>query len=336
MFERSKLTYIVETMGWSIYWDGYYITKNLPIKAKVDTNYKKYKNKIIHFGSRNLYLDESWKKVHESNILGFTYFHGSDEDKHFVSKLAEAAEKARFCVTSCSITKKHLIKYGVPENIINVIPLGVSLKKFKQVTDKEKIKLKRKLNIPLDKLIIGSFQKDGNGWGEGLEPKLIKGPDIFCDSVEKIAKELPIFVLLTGPARGYVKNRLKKAGIPFLHHFIDYKEIPKYYSLLDCYIISSRLEGGPKSILESWASGVPVVSTPVGMVPDISKHEEDVLIVGQEDVDGIYTQVCNLLNDNELKKRLIENGSKKVTRYSWKNIAKQYYDEIYAPIISCM
>ena len=31
-----------------------------------------------------------------------------------------------------------------------------------------------------DEIIIGSFQKDGQGWGDGTMPKLIKGPDIFA------------------------------------------------------------------------------------------------------------------------------------------------------------
>ena len=42
-----------------------------------------------------------------------------------------------------------------------------------------KNKLYIKYKIPKDKIIIGSFQKDGVGWEEGNEPKLIKGPDIL-------------------------------------------------------------------------------------------------------------------------------------------------------------
>ena len=41
------------------------------------------------------------------------------------------------------------------------------------------------------------------------------------------------------------------------------------YSALDCYIISSRLEGGPKSFLESVSSMIPVITTPVGQVKDL-------------------------------------------------------------------
>ena len=54
------------------------------------------------------------------------------------------------------------------------------------------------------------FSKDGEGWGEGLIPKLIKGPDIFIETVKQIKqKKLKIFILLLGPVRGFVKKELK-------------------------------------------------------------------------------------------------------------------------------
>ena len=47
-----------------------------------------------------------------------------------------------------------------------------------------------------------------------MNPKLIKGPDVFCDVIERLAKDLPVHVLLSGPSRGYVKARLTKLTFP--------------------------------------------------------------------------------------------------------------------------
>ena len=45
----------------------------------------------------------------------------------------------------------------------------------------------------------------GVGWGDGLEPKLIKGPDVLLQTVALLRQRIPeLFVLLSGPARGYV------------------------------------------------------------------------------------------------------------------------------------
>ena len=66
--------------------------------------------------------------------------------------------------------------------------------------------------------VVGSFQKDGVGWGEGLEPKLIKGPDVLVAALEQVHAEAPgLVVLLTGPARGYVRQELDRLGIPYRH-----------------------------------------------------------------------------------------------------------------------
>ena len=46
--------------------------------------------------------------------------------------------------------------------------------------------------------MVGSFQKDGVGWAEGLEPKLIKGPDVLVAALELLKAEVPeLFVVLT-------------------------------------------------------------------------------------------------------------------------------------------
>ena len=78
-------------------------------------------------------------------------------------------------------------------------------------------------------------------------------------SVEIIARELPVVVLLTGPARGYVKSELKKRKIKFVHIFVNsYKEIASFYNALDLYIVSSREEGDQKQLLNLWQVGFPL------------------------------------------------------------------------------
>ncbi len=46
-------------------------------------------------------------------------------------------------------------------------------------------------------------------------------------------------------------------------------DVPKYYNQLDLYLITSRIEGGPLTLLEAGACGIPVISTPVGIAVDL-------------------------------------------------------------------
>mgnify|MGYP003704367469 CR=1 FL=1 len=78
---------------------------------------------------------------------------------------------------------------------------------------------------------------------------------------------------MTGPARGYVARGLERLGVPYAHDYVeDYFELAERYPALDVYLNCSREEGGPKGIIEAMAASVPVVSTRVGMAPDIIVH----------------------------------------------------------------
>ena len=334
-----NLSYIVESANWVIKCDGKYITENLNklglIKARLTTSYLGIKNQIIHFGSVNIFLRENgFRKPHNSNKTVLTLFHIVPGDKRN-ENIVKAQKYLNFIHTSCNITKNTLINLGVKPEKIVVVPLGVDLSLFKPVSVEEKQKMKEILGIPLDKIIIGSFQKDGVGWGEGLEPKLIKGPDIFVKVVEQLAKKYPIYVLLVGPARGYVKNELQKRNIPFksIGYLKNFRDVAKYYHVLDLYSITSRIEGGPKAILEAWASGVPVVSTKVGMVEGISNNYDDIILAETEDINQFIKNSKQIIEDKKLRGKLIENGLRTVQNYDWGKITERYYREIYSRLL---
>ena len=56
-------------------------------------------------------------------------------------------------------------------------------------------------------LYCGSFQKDGDGWGRGNNPKLIKGPDIFIKTVQILKDKIPELLFY---CQGHQGDMLKK------------------------------------------------------------------------------------------------------------------------------
>ena len=230
------------------------------------------------------YLPDKYYAINQSkfHLFGnkqvFDYFHGIPSISpqftdlfNLLKKKKEYFEKIR---VSNTLVNNFFIDEGF-EDKIEMIPIGIDSKLF-QILSKEKIKkLKKQNGIPLNSVIIGSFQKDGNGWENGNEPKLIKGPDIFIETLKILKDKVKeLFVILTGPSRGFIKNGLKKLNIPYKHFYVNnYEEIYKYYSMLDLYLITAREEGGPKSLLESMACGIPLVSTPVGQSIDMIKND---------------------------------------------------------------
>lgn len=331
--KKYALVYIIESCNWSIGWDGKYITENLNrqklITCRTSTTHIGLRNKIIHFGSVNKLISKKGvKRVHPSNKIILTWFHIALDDQRvkFIPKLND---KILFLHTSCQLTKEKLLKHGAREDSIKVIPLGVDLSIFKPYSNNRIIAIKKKLGLPENNIIIGSFQKDGGGWKEGLEPKLEKGPDIFCDVVEKLSNKYQIHILLTGPARGYVKKRLEISNISYSHTFLkNYLDIVTHYNVLDLYIITSREEGGPKALLESMACGIPVITTRVGMAPDILKNSLASILLTNTDVNSIVDSASNIINNN-LRKEICKEEEEIIRNFDWTTIASYYFHNLY-------
>ncbi len=339
--KRREIVYIIEQANWSIRWDGFYITShikqipNVPIRMSHD--WLPIKRSLLHFGSRNLYLPEKFRRIHKSNSVIFTWFHyGSDQPSAYTKDLPEGSRRADLIHTSCQISKQQLVYWGAQEEKIVVIPLGVDLQLFCPITAEEKVRRRKLLGIPEHAIVIGSFQKDGNGWGEGNTPKLIKGPDVFCDTVIRLQHRHrhPVYVFLTGPARGYVKKRLSEHHVPFKHVYTeDYRKIGDYFPLLDLYIVASRCEGGPKAVLESMASGVPLISTKVGMAPDIVTHGQNGFLAEIENIEELSSYAEKILDDTALREHIVKNGLKTAQHFGWETIARYYYEKMYAPLL---
>jgi glycosyltransferase involved in cell wall biosynthesis len=334
---RKDVYYIVENADWSIKHDGVSITSNLKgVKAKITVSDLGIYNKIIHYGSINSFyftcLRRPFLRPHKSNKIIVTWFHINPGDKR-IQTLIENESRVDKWHTSCKITKQEMIEIGIPANKIEVIPLGVDLKNF-YVDEKKKQAFRKEHNFDKDSLVIGSFQKDGEGWGEGLKPKLIKGPDVFCDAVSALSKQYDVFVVLTGPARGYVKKRLEQEKIPYIHSFFDQPgKVRDYYQLIDLYLVTSRVEGGPKSILESMASNVPIISTRVGMAPDVIENGKNGYVLPVEDTDGIVNTCISIAKDSQVKKQIVENASNTVLDYDWTIISQKYKTELYNDLL---
>jgi glycosyltransferase involved in cell wall biosynthesis len=332
---HRDLYYVVEGANWSIDHDGRSITANLSgLSSAVVTTCRGVRNSIVHFGSVNTFLSDNGPKLpHKSNKIIVTWFHISPGDKR-IEFIPQAVKYVDLWHTSCTITRDKLIEFGVPGEKIVVIPLGVNLKVFGVPTPQQKENIRSKMGVSKEKIVIGSFQKDGVGWDEGLKPKMIKGPDVFCDVVETLSRRYDLFVILTGPARGYIKRRLENSGIPYSHHLLsDPDEIAPYYKALDLYIATGRCEGGPKSLVESLAGGVPLVSTKAGMAPDIIADGENGFLCDVDDVDQIVQKSIILLEDKQKKERIVTNGLITARQYDWNIIAQRYENYLYRRLL---
>ena len=279
-------------------------------------------NKKIHF--LDFFNFTKFRDFSFCNFYTLSYFHGYPDSieknlKYKFKKLISLKSHFNLLHVSHNKMKNYFLESGINENNLIKIPICLDDKDFLH-TKTSKINIRRKYKLPLTAFIVGSFQKDGIGWGEGNEMKFIKGPDILCNILDILSNKIPeIMLLLTGPARGYVKRKLNDKNIKFIHlENLEYKDVIELYRALDLYLISSREEGGPRAFAEAMISKTPIVSTPVGMVGDFI--EEMPFISSGFTPEELANSCLNLYNmSTDGKREYLEQNFKLSQKFTYKN-----------------
>jgi glycosyltransferase involved in cell wall biosynthesis len=338
-----SVNFVVEKADWAIRWVGLYICKNIELEhpgfSRITTKPAPIINRIIHFGSQYQWL--LWQPhVASDNKIVVSFFHGKRSDGGSVNKhidqFMNSVEHINYIVTGAELIRQRLISWGIESSKVIKIPIGCDTNYFIPPASEQRKKSRNEFGIRDNMLCIGSFQKDGVGWGNGMEPKLIKGPDVFVSAVKKLSREMPVFVLLTGPARGYVKQQLELNNIPYYHAYIeDYKNILKFYHALDLYLVTSREEGGPMALMESMATHVPVISTRVGQAEDLIEDRVNGGLVNVDDVDSICQRAVEFANTdiNKKQKLLVSARQKVIDGFDWQYVAREHYSKVYLPLL---
>ena len=109
------------------------------------------------------------------------------------------------------------------------------------------------------------------------------------------------------------------------------EDIPLLYASADCMLNPSTVDNMPISILEALASGVPVVSTDAGGIPDMVENGASALLVAIADHDGMAEQAIRILADRALAQLLRREGLKAVSNYSWDKVREQWL-EVYRQV----
>jgi len=178
----------------------------------------------------------------------------------------DAFNRADACIVPNKITEAQAKKYlDIP---IYRIPYWL-LSKTMVPSDEEKVAKLRRKQLKGIELLIGSFVKDGNG-KYGSTPKIAKNPDLLIEVLEMLNVEVPegITAILGGHCRKYVASQLDLRGVN-RSYLMHYPDINSLYDILDYYISTSKSEGGPQSILEASYRKIKILSTPVGLAPEI-------------------------------------------------------------------
>jgi glycosyltransferase involved in cell wall biosynthesis len=101
-------------------------------------------------------------------------------------------------------------------------------------------------------------------------------------------------------------------------------EMPRYYADADIYVQTPSIDNMPVSVLEAFASGLPVVSTDVGGVPGMLRHGVHGLLAPDDDDAAIADHMIALLENPDEARQLVSAALETCRRYVWPVVREQW------------
>jgi glycosyltransferase involved in cell wall biosynthesis len=146
-----------------------------------------------------------------------------------------------------------------------------------------------------------------------------KAPDRAIATALTLLPELSNlrFVMVgDGPNRQPLNALVERAGLSDRVRWIGYEESSGHMKGFDIFILSSRYEGFPRTIVEAMQEGLPIVSTLVGGVPETVEPGVNGFIVPHDQIDKMVDAVRQLATDPALRRSMGEESRRRSGYFS--------------------
>ena len=156
-----------------------------------------------------------------------------------------------------------------------------------------------------------------------------KGIDIFLEAAARVITELPhakFTVVGEGPDREQLEKQIHTLGIECAVSLVGRREdMPAVYSSFDIMVSPSRMEGLPMAILEGMASGLPLIATSVGEVPNVVRDGETGILLPPGDARALASAIIDLWRAPE-KRRCLGSAAREMVQseYSAERMVNEY------------
>lgn len=107
--------------------------------------------------------------------------------------------------------------------------------------------------------------------------------------------------------------------------FTPHEEMPRYYAKIDVLACSSKIEGTPNPVLEAMACGVPVVSTDVGIVPEVFGELQRDFILAERSKDCMKAKLRSLVGQAALLQALSAENLESIRGWDWSIKAENFH-----------
>ncbi|MCS7213632.1 MAG: glycosyltransferase [Candidatus Calescibacterium sp.] len=215
------------------------------------------------------------------------------------------------------MAQKSILSYGLRG--VEVIYNFVDLETFRPLKSSEKLRLKKEFGIPHNSFVLVSA-------GKSLRTNRWKGFDVLVEALKTISDEY-IFVLALGGTGYGEKQYVEQIGnvkIIYIPFEKDHRKVAIYYAISDAFVLTSRAENFPLSVIEASACGAVPIASDVGGVREMIRDGENGFVVDSGNYVKFAERIKILIEKNKLLRSMRIKAIENSKRFSIENQLKKY------------
>ncbi|MDD4996206.1 MAG: glycosyltransferase family 1 protein [Patescibacteria group bacterium] len=273
------------------------------------------------------YKGSSVVTVHDLFGYKLPELFNGQESKIFGKTIPDVLKKTDRIIAVSKATAKDLEEiFHLDKQKIKVIYHGLDQRFFKKRKSIEINKIKKKYKIGDNYLLfLGTFEKRKNiirliGAYERWRNGLVRGV--------ALKKDLSAYQLVLAGGKGQesenIRKRIKKSKYKkdiIVPGYIPSNDLGRLFSGATAFIFPSLYEGFGLPIIEAMAKRIPVITSNVSSLPEIS--QKAAFLVDPYNVAQIAQAINDILTNKNLNKKLKEKGSKRAKDFSWDKCARE-------------
>jgi L-malate glycosyltransferase len=256
-----------------------------------------------------------------------TTLHGTDitlvgKDASFEPVITFAINQSDAVTAVSESLKKDTFQHFKIYKPIHVVPNFINLDEY---TSEVNISAKKKYAPGGEKIMIhvSNF-------------RAVKRVDDVIRIFYEVRKQMPVKLLLVGdgPERYKCESLCRELGtcsdITFLGKV---KAVDQVLSIADLFVLPSETESFGLAALEAMASGVPVVSSNAGGIPEVNEHGYSGFLSPVGDIKGMASNCLSILSDEIALEKFKKNALHQAQKFKIENILPMY-EEIYFAVLA--
>ena len=135
-----------------------------------------------------------------------------------------------------------------------------------------------------------------------------------------------------GPLEGEVRRQVARRGVRSLHFLGALEDVREALALYDVLALPSRWDGRPLVALEALASGIPLLASRVGGLPELIDDGVEGFLLAPGDLGAFAHAIARLRDDRELLARMRRQARARAERSSGIAAMLQRYEELLRPL----